>query len=282
MPERKQKLVADWFGSGGESGTWAWREFLDHFTTQFENKQAKEEAAEDLSRMRQGATQWFKDFLSDFEYKLTIAGGRKWPDSMRVALVRSGINLTLKTALSTKVLAVDNYVEWMRIVKVVAGQIEGLPSYRPKGSSPSQAKTWHLRQPGTAGYNTASPNVGGSSASPKVDHQGDTIMGGTDINAIVMAVVAAMNGQKKGKGKGGNDSRPCAPWRTPEAFRRLLDKGLCSRCEKSGHVGRNCTEFRPAVNPKSTQVSLTDTTATSANDKKKDKEKCEESDSENE
>jgi hypothetical protein len=277
LPEKKQKLVADWFGSGGENGDWAWTEFLEHFITQFENKQAKEEAAEDLSRIRQGATQWFKDFLSDFEYKLTIAGGRKWPDSMRVALVRSGINLTLKTALSTKVLAVNNYTEWMRIVKVVAGQIENLPSYRPKGSPPSQAKTWHLRQPGTVGYSAAPPNIGGtSSPSPKVDSQGDTIMGGTAINAIVAAVVSAMN-DKKGKGKGGNDSRPRAPWRTPEAFRRLMDKGVCSRCEKPGHMGRNCPEFRAAVNPKSTQVATADTTVATA---KEDENK--ETDSENE
>src|ERR1700744_207256 len=225
LPEKKPKLVANWFNTGGKNKDWNWKEFLKHFALQFEDKQAKRAASDELSRMRQGATQLFSDFVSDFEYKLAIAGGSDWPADVRLSYVHAGINTALRTALVTMALPENDYDEWMTAVKLVAGKLENLATYRQKGST-VQNKTWLLRQPGTIGYHPSA-----ESSAPKTDHQGDTIMGGTDINAIVTAVVNAMN-KGKSNSRGSSDSRPRAPWRTPKAFKRLLDQGVCSRCEK--------------------------------------------------
>ena len=95
----KQHLVGHWFQQGGKNADYNWSEFADHFALQFEDKQARKAALEELSRMRQGATQYFTDYASDFEYKLAIAGGQSWPDEARLGYLEVGLNKVLRTAL---------------------------------------------------------------------------------------------------------------------------------------------------------------------------------------
>lgn len=254
LPPEKQRLVGHWFENGGPDRDYDWKKFADHFSLQFENKQAKKAATEELSRMRQGSTQYFTDYVSDFEYKLAIAGGIGWPDEVRLSLLQTGINTALKTMLVSVSLPDDKYDDWMTTVKIIAGKMESLATYRPNGST--QTKTWFLRQPGSVGYTGSSGS--GTAPAPRVDAMGDTIMGGSNINAIVAAVVGAMNA--RGRGNGAADGRPRAAWKTKDVFSRLMERGLCIRCEKSGHMGRNCPEFRAAANPgRDSRVAVTAT-----------------------
>lgn len=249
LPEAKKHLIAEWFKTGGEDGKWDWAKFLDFFDLQFANKQAKKAALEELSRMRQGRSQWFTDFVSDFEYKLSVAGGSGWPVSAKLGYLETGINEALQTQLVALDLPENDYSKWLAQVKRVAGKMEALPGYRPRGST--STKTWYLTQPGTAIPSTVGP-LAESATKITVDAQGDTIMGNTSINAIVAAVVSAMKSSGQTRQ---SDSRPRAPWRTKEAFGRLMELGVCVRCEKAGHLGKNCPNFRPAANPQFSRVS---------------------------
>jgi Retrotransposon gag protein len=263
LPLEKQYLVAHWFGEGGPDKDYNWEKFADHFALQFEDKQAKKAALEELSRMRQGATQFFTDFVSDFEYKLSVAGGHGWPDEAKLGFLENGINNCLRTALVTVTLPMI-YNEWLTQVKLIAGRVESLASYRPKGSTGT--KTWYLDLPSST--NLSNTGSGEPTAAPRKDSTGDTIMGGTDLNALAAAVVQAIEANHQGRRKAGK-GKPRAPWRTREAFGKLVERGVCVRCEKTGHMGRNCPDFRAPSNP-STFVKEVDTSANGESDSGKE------------
>lgn len=98
-----------------------------------------------------------------------------------------------------------------------------------------------------------------SSSGPALDYEGDTPMGG--INAIVAAVIQALNTNKSGndrKSKRGK-SLPNAKWKSSETVRRCREQGLCIRCEKAGHKFWDCPTYSGAK-PPNTQVLATGTT----------------------
>jgi hypothetical protein len=256
LPAKKKERVSYWFESGGPGGIYAWESFLEHFTEQFEDKQAKQAAGEQLSRMRQGSAQLFTDYLQDFEYKLAQCGGQGWADSARIIQLNTGINNTLRMALIAKTLPDDDYARWVSKVKAVAGRLEGLSSYKPKGVS-SSTKTWYLNRPGAGPSIIAAP----SSDVGRVDAEGDTRMGG--INALMTMLAAFQSGQgvninalqlrNSGAGTGSRGGagalKPRAPWRTREVFQQLIERSLCVRCERPGHRGPECLTYRPARRP---------------------------------
>ena len=47
----------------------------------------------------------------------------------------------------------------------------------------------------------------------------------------------------------GNDTRPRAPWRTSQEFKKLLNQGVCVRCTKAGHSAKFYPTFRSAPRP---------------------------------
>lgn len=248
LPPEKQHLVQFWFKEGGPKKDWNWKDFAAHFALQYEDKQAKKTALEELSRMRMGAAQYFTDFMSDFEYKLALAGGSGWPAEARLGYLETGLNGRLRAALVTLDLPED-YNAWTEKVKLTAGRLEGLADYRPKGST--QTSTYFLSQPGSVSIRGGSDSAKGSSAGKK-DFEGDTIMGNTSINALVAALTAAMRDQGSGgekRNSGSSDSRPRAQWKSSEAYQKLVEKDLCGRCEKPGHWSRNCPTYKAARRP---------------------------------
>lgn len=50
LPDDKKLRVSHWFQTGGEAGQWDWKEFLKHFTAQFEDPLAQQAAADQLHR----------------------------------------------------------------------------------------------------------------------------------------------------------------------------------------------------------------------------------------
>lgn len=243
LPAYKQHLVAQWFTTGGKNRDWDWEEFAEHFALQFEDKQARKAAIEELSRMRQGASQYFTEYVSDFEYKLSVADGMGWNEEAKLGFLESGINKALRSALVTVVLPEGKYNDWITAVKLVAGKLESLADYRPKGSTTT--KTWYLPQPGTAVHYT--PNPQPPASAPRLDHQGDTVMGNSDIQ-LLQSLINVLQGQQSMPNPQSHN-RPRAPWRDAAAFAALVAQGVCSRCERPGHFGRNCPHFRPALNP---------------------------------
>lgn len=234
LPSKKRIRVSQWFQKGGPNRDWNTTDFLRHFEEQFEDKQARQSAAEELSRMRQGIHQLFTDYLQDFEYKLAQCGGMDWPGSAKTVYLNTGINQTLKAALVTKTLPDNDYDKWVLKVKTVAGRVENLATYKPKGAA--KTKTWFVNQAGakvvTQQHHT----------SHEVDADGDTPMGG--INAIVAAVVAQLS-----TGKTDSGQKPAAVWKDRVTFQNCINKKLCVRCEKKGHPGHKCPTFGPAKKP---------------------------------
>lgn len=88
----------------------------------------------------------------------------------------------------------------------------------------------------------------------------------TGTNAILAAIenlkIQSQGGRakptrgKKGKlktnpEKKNNESlKPRAPWRSRTEFNRLVERGVCVRCEKEGHKGEACPTYRAARRPK--------------------------------
>ena len=267
LPATQQARAHGWFNKGGPEGDYNWEVFLTEFATLFEDKQAKQNAGEQLTRMRQGNNQFFTDFLQDFEYKLQQCGGSEWACSAKIMQLNASINTPLRTALVTVDLPDDNYDHWKTKVTAVAGRLEGLSGYRPKGAT--HTKTWYT---GTSGGGRVAQSTVDQGQTHRVDADGDTFMGG--VNALATAMISAMKGNptavnafqpprsEGGSSSGSGDHRPRAPWKSPDVIRRLMGQGVCIRCERSGHFGRNCPTFKGARRP-GTRVSAAATAATS-------------------
>ena len=248
LPDDKKARAHGWFDRGGPGGNYHWEDFLGEFSALFEDKQARQAAGEQLTRMRQGSNQYFADFLQDFEYKLQQCGGTNWAGSAKIMQLNASINTSLKAALVTVDLTDDDYDLWKARVTLVASRLEALPTYRPKGAT--HTKTWYT---GSGGAGRSNQSAEGQKQSPRLDADGDTIMGG--VNALATALAQALKGSSvpvnatQSQQSGSGDNRPRAPWRSADAVRRLRDRRACLRCEQRGHMARSCPSYGPPIRP---------------------------------
>lgn len=252
LPTERQLRVSHWFETGGSLRDWNWRLFLDHFAEQFEDKQAAQCAVEELTRMRQGAHQYFADFLQDFEFKLAQCKGSDWAPNAKIAYLNASINAALKDRLVSKSMPDDDYMRWVSKARAVAGRLENLPGYRPKNST--HIRTWYLRSSGSEHASSVVP----SAAVPRIDADGDVAMSGVNalsIDSIAAAVIQAIEAKDRSLEARGNsrgaDNRPKAQWKSLEEVRRCIEEGLCIRCAKPGHQANRCPRFRSASRPSS-------------------------------
>lgn len=126
LPEMYKSRVASWFEARRVAGEFDWKDFLEHFKITFADRQARQTASETVSRMEQGANQYFADFLQDFEHRLaqcdevyTITG--------KTMQLKASINGKLRRALiGVKLPPVENYDEWVSEVREVALDLESL------------------------------------------------------------------------------------------------------------------------------------------------------------
>ncbi|KAI0994750.1 hypothetical protein K3495_g13429 [Podosphaera aphanis] len=135
IPTDKQPRILHWLETGGPDRNFDWEQFLKHLKDQFENKQARQTAADLLGRMRMGANQYFTDFFQEYELKLSQCGGTEWTDSTKIMHLEIGIKAPLRQLLMNKNLPDDDYTKWATKVKRVAGRLQNSPSYRPHGCS---------------------------------------------------------------------------------------------------------------------------------------------------
>ena len=264
IPADKRPRISHWFETGGPTGGYDWEEFLGVLKDKFEDRQAKQTAGDQLSRMRMGVTQHFADYLQDFEFKLSQCDGLGWPDPTKIIYLNNSINSKLREKLVSKSLPDDDYTKWTRKVQDVASRLESLPSYRPKGST--NTKTWYLGQ-GSNGRHAQDTPEQSETQTPKVDHDGDTLMtgvSGLSISNLATLINAIQGNRNRGSGRGrsrqsreGND-RPRAPWRTQDAIRRLAAENKCFRCEKVGHHSHQCPTYRPAAKSQVPRVNNTE------------------------
>ncbi|KAI0995279.1 hypothetical protein K3495_g12903 [Podosphaera aphanis] len=255
LPVDKRPRVTGWFNDRSEEKQYNWRELVQHFRNEFEDKQAKLAASEKLLRMEQNDHQLFSDFIKDFEYQVAISGGnRTWTPSSKVNILNAAINNSLRKALVPVKLPSEDYSLWVAEVKEVADKLEALPDYQPKGSIKISTR---LGPP-------KSGSVLSKSREPEKDSDGDVIM--RDVDSILSALsnllqdrqggavasVSPRNNPRPNKGSwpsGSNPSlKPPALWRSKE-FERLIEKRLCVRCCRSGHIGRDCRKYSLAKRP---------------------------------
>ena len=74
VPSDKQPRILNWLETGGFDSNYNWNHFLDHLKETFENKLARQTAADQLGRMQMGATQYFVDYLQEYELKISQCG----------------------------------------------------------------------------------------------------------------------------------------------------------------------------------------------------------------
>ena len=286
LPEDKQQRVSHWFLSGGVDGQYNVEAFLEHIKDKFEDKEAKQTAGDLLNRMRMGTSQKFDDFLQDFEFKLAQCDGLGWADRDKIIRVNTCINPKLANALVPVDLSDNDYAKWVKAVRRVAGRLESRPDYK----SDRHTETWYLKvasipAPSSRNGSTSSPKgqkAQESQASPKTDADGDIQMSG--VNAIMMSSMAALINSLNGKGGRGRErtpkekpagkDKPRAKWISQEEMGQLTEEKKCFRCKKTGHVSRNCPDFRPAK-PPGKRVNATRTKE--VNDSEDSSESCESS-----
>ncbi|KAI0992105.1 hypothetical protein K3495_g16081, partial [Podosphaera aphanis] len=245
LPVDKRPRVAGWFNERSEKNNFNWRELVQHFRNEFEDKQAKLAASEKLLRMEQNEHQFFSDFIKDFEYQVAISGGSQtWTPASKVNILNAAINNALRKALvPVKLPSEENYSLWISEVKEVADKLEALPDYRPKGSIKTSTRL--------------GPPKSGSALSkgeePAKDLDGDVVMKDVDSILAALANFNRRSNPRPSKGSRQLESNPSpkppAPWRPKKEFEQLVEKKLCVRCTRSGHIGRDCRKFSRAKRP---------------------------------
>lgn len=73
------------------------------------------------------------------------------------------------------------------------------------------------------------------------------------INALGQARIAR-NDSRSTK----SNNRPRASWKSKERVQYCIDKKLCIRCERKGHIGPDCPDFKAPQRPK--EISAVQTT----------------------
>ncbi|KAI0991269.1 hypothetical protein K3495_g16918, partial [Podosphaera aphanis] len=169
-----------------------------------------------LNRMRMGSSQYFSDFLTEFEIKLSQCGGTQRDDESKISLLETAINAPLPQLLLSKSMPTDDYQKWVSKVRVVAARLENTPSYRPSGST--GRKTWYIPQNGSA--SNFIPENPKDRAGPSIDADGDTKMSGINAMKSLRTIISALNGANKSQ----DQNKPRAKWRSMEEFKRLSEE----------------------------------------------------------
>ncbi|CAD6499368.1 BgTH12-03485 [Blumeria graminis f. sp. triticale] len=87
--------------------------------------------ADQLGRMQMGATQYFVDYLQEYELKISQCGKTGWTDEYKIMHLEIAINALLCQLLMNKNLPEDNYAKWISKVQSISGRLENSPSYWP-------------------------------------------------------------------------------------------------------------------------------------------------------
>lgn len=252
IPEpQRQRIRGYWIGCG-RNQFYNWKEFLEECDKTYFNRVGAEKAEQKLFSMKQGESQFFRNFLEDWELQLEYAGGSDWPQSFKIKQLHRSLSEKLSDKIVSLKLSKTNYSEWVEDVAEVASNIEIRQNFIRRGESQvTQHVTQHVTQNAVQNsvrstyIQTPQP-----SASVSVDHDGDVIMGGMKLGIKLLAdMIATLNTEGKKKEKKNIRQKTPAPWRTEQEVSILRSKKLCLRCEKPGHMSRFCKYFGPPKRP---------------------------------
>ncbi|KAI0991444.1 hypothetical protein K3495_g16743, partial [Podosphaera aphanis] len=197
-------------------------------------------------------SQIFRSFLQEWELQLEFAGGRRWPDDIKINQLSIAVSEKIRDKFSVLDLPTEDYQDWVNIITRVTAVMENSEKFVRKGEART---TQYATRSGMLVSEYLAGQAVNNESRPlhtnSVDHDGDTVMGGMkiDIHSLA-ALVAKMNlDEKNGRTDGRPKLKPAAPWRTEKEVSELREKGLCLRCKKKGHFSRTCRIFGPPKRP---------------------------------
>lgn len=169
---------------------------------------------------------------------------------MKISLLRTALNTTLKVALASNHLVPENdFREFVRILSKIAQQNEEIMRttsiFQRLGQFKSESNKINSEFFGNNTERDNSPKEWGISGKEKgyvgeIDSSGDTYMGGVHSTKVVL-------------GPNGKPLR--SKWKTSEQIDKLRREGKCFRCERKGCSTNRC-RLLPARRPKSITPSV--------------------------
>lgn len=240
---KAQRQAGTYFEAGGVGGKEKPENFIAFLDRGNWDQTRVVRARAELNEMRMGAKQRWSSFYSQWANKLTEALGDTWPEETKVSLLKSTLNLTLKTALASNHLVPDNDIyEFTRIVSKIAHQHEEIPKgftgYKSvdtkRSNSPTSFQDGSSAQSNndnrTTRWNRSEKEMG---LVGNVDSSGDTIMGGVNSSNVL---------------RGPNGKALRAKWKSHDQIAKLRSEGRCFRCENKGCNTKIC-RLLPARKP---------------------------------
>lgn len=239
---KAQRQAATYFESGGLGGLERPEDFIAFLDRGNWDQTRISRARSELNELRMGPRQRWSQFYCQWSNKLTEASGDSWPDGVKISLLRTAMNTTLKLALASNHLIPENdYTEYVRIVSKIAQQHEEITKNSNFSQRLNLVKPEENKEIAEAMSQTESkePFRGwGKSGMEKgpvggLDRSGDTFMGGIHSAEVL-------------RGPNGKPLR--AKWKSHDQIVKLKQEGRCYRCERRGCSTRVC-KLLPAINP---------------------------------
>lgn len=251
IPEPQRQRIRGYWIKCGRSQCYKWREFLEECDRTYFNKVGAEKAEQKLYSMKQGESQFFREFLEEWELQLEYAGGNDWPQSFKIKQLRRSLSEKLSDKIDCLKLSKNDYPTWVNDVAEVASNIEIRDNFFRRGESRvTQHRNPNVLQTVKPMLETSVSQSSPPQKSVSVDQDGDVVMGGMNIDINALAnIVAALTTKNNAKGKNSSWQKTPAPWRTEEEVANLRKRNLCLRCEKPGHISRFCKSFGPPKKP---------------------------------
>lgn len=242
---KAQKQAASYFESGGVGGRERPEDFIAFLDRGNWDQTRTSRAKSELNEMRMGPKQKWGSFYNQWANKLTEASGDTWPDDVKVSLLRTALNQSLRIALaSNHLIPENNFAEYVRVVSKIAQQHEEISRtvssfhglVRGRSEINKERTLWENSD---RSFDCEEKNKewgrSGTEKGPvgEMDRVGDIYMGGINSTQVL-------------RGPTGKPLR--AKWKSPDQIRRLKEDGRCYRCERKGCSTRVC-KILPALNP---------------------------------
>jgi hypothetical protein len=94
--------------------------------------------------MRINNSQKFDSLLNNFEFKLALCKGAKWPDRNRILRLNAIINAKLSNALITVDFTDNDYKSWVIRTRKIAARLEAYSGYVISRN----VTTWFIKKEG--------------------------------------------------------------------------------------------------------------------------------------
>ncbi|POS81656.1 hypothetical protein EPUL_006751, partial [Erysiphe pulchra] len=215
----------------GEDEHFNWKEFLEECNVQYFDQIGADKAERKLSKMRQGESQYFRNFLQEWELQLEYAGGREWPDSTKINHLRQSVSEKIREKFPVLGLPRHDYTKWVTKITEVAAIMEDSDRF----IRPAEAKTTQFASRNgllSSEYLAGQPEnqritENSTSSAPQLDYEGDTTMQGMKLELQRLANVInkiSVDGSGSKRKNNNNEKKPSAPWRTESEVAILREK----------------------------------------------------------